>query len=134
MSHHPTTEHPLDRYLLQRDLLSDKAVVGEFGEGSARFTAATAAAVIAAEKLPAASVTASGPTTAASVDATGGGGHTEGPSGQQRETAGSTKEDDSRGLAAFLSTVLKGLADVDEACVTGGEIDWKRFFVCFMAF
>lgn len=88
----------------------------EFGEGTARFSAATAA--IAAERQNAASAGASTPTAPSSACAAGR--QTEGPSEQRLQTAESAKNDDSHGLAAFLCNVLKGLADVDEVCVIGG--------------
>lgn len=87
----------------QRDLLTDKKVVGTFGDGTARFTAATAAAAERAAAAANAVNTSSNPAPSA-------------VSWRAEEESGKGREavDQSGRLAGFLSTVLKGLVDAED--------------------
>eukprot|EP00903_Cladosiphon_okamuranus_P017097 g15753.t1 len=92
---------PTRYFVLTRDLLTDKKVVGTFGDGTARFTAATAAAANAVNPVvnPASNPAPSAVSWRAEDD-----------SAKGREVV---DESESERLAGFLSTVLKGLQVVD---------------------
>lgn len=85
---------------MQHDLLTDKKVAGTFGDGTARYTAAAAAA---AERvaLGSARKPTSKPTSS------------EASRGLDGSTREAKDEGDSGRLAGFLSSVLKGLADAE---------------------
>lgn len=88
--------------LSQRDLLTDVKVAGTFGDGTARFTAAAAAAAERAASTCDNGEPASNPS-CCEVSWGGAGG-----SGNGRED-----RDESARLAEFLSSALRGLADAD---------------------
>ncbi|CAM9204268.1 unnamed protein product [Hapterophycus canaliculatus] len=93
---------PTRYFLLTRDLLTDGKVAGTFGDGTARFTAATAAA---AERVAVTSDKKKPVSNSSSCEVAWG------------AVGGSAKvsedEHESGRLAGFLSRVLKGLADAE---------------------
>lgn len=96
--------------LFQRDLLTDTRLAGTFGDGTARFAAATAAA---AERAAAAagpkSVPNPAPVKPARATETGV------PRGTAAPQEGEgDKEDETTRLAGFLSSVLRGMTDAEE--------------------
>lgn len=96
--------------LSQRDLLTDTRLVGTFGDGTARFTAATAAA---AERAAAAADSKSAPNHApVKADCAA---ETGVPRGSVAPQQGEGyKEDETTNLAGFLSSVLRGMIDAEE--------------------
>eukprot|EP00752_Nemacystus_decipiens_P012162 g10781.t1 len=100
---------PTRYFVLTRDLLTDKKVVDTFGDGTARFTAATTAA---AERAAAANDSAPASKPAPSAVPW----RAEGESSK-----GGEAEDDSGRLAGFLSSVLKGLDDAEDKQQTAEE-------------
>lgn len=95
--------------MFQRDLLTDSKLEGTFGGGTARFAAATAAAAerVAAAKAPNFS------SRSASAEAAEGVSR-DAPRGDAELVTEEQEDDDSRRLAGFLLSVLKGLGDADK--------------------
>lgn len=96
--------------LSQRDLLTDTRLAGTFGDGTARFAAATAAA---AERAAAAAGPKSVPNPAQAKPARAT--ETGVPRGAvaPQEGEGDTEDETTR-LADFLSSVLRGMTDAEE--------------------
>ncbi|CAN0535515.1 unnamed protein product [Ectocarpus sp. 12 AP-2014] len=91
---------PTRYFMLTHDLLTDKEVAGTFGDGTARYTAAAAAAAervaLGGARKPTWKPTSS-----------------EASRGLDGSTRKAKDEEDSGRLAGFLSSVLKGLADAE---------------------
>ncbi|CAM9421976.1 unnamed protein product [Ectocarpus fasciculatus] len=91
---------PTRYFMLTHDLLTDEKVVGTFGDGTARFTAAAAAAAervaLGSNRKPTSKPTPS-----------------EASRGLDGNSVQAKDEEDSGRLAGFLSSVLKGLAGAE---------------------
>eukprot|EP00904_Undaria_pinnatifida_P002092 jgi/Undpi1/11884/HiC_scaffold_4.g01583.m1 len=99
---------PTRYFVLTRDLLTDTRLAGTFGDGTARFAAATAAA---AERAAVAADSKCAPNSAsveAALDA-----KTTATRGSSVRKDGE-KEDENTRLAGFLSRVLKGMTDAEQ--------------------
>ncbi|CAB1120271.1 unnamed protein product [Ectocarpus sp. CCAP 1310/34] len=109
---------PTRYFMLTHDLLTDKKVAGTFGDGTARYTAAAAAAAervaLGGARRPTSNSTSS-----------------EASKGLDGSTRKAKDEEDSGRLAGFLSSVLKGLADAEVEDQEG--IDAKGFATAPMA-
>ncbi|CAM9493820.1 unnamed protein product [Scytosiphon promiscuus] len=105
---------PTRYFMLTRDLLTDGKVADTFGDGTARFTAATAAAV---QRAAVSSDTGKAISDHSSCEVSWG---AAGGPAKGREDG---DEDETKRLAGFLSSVLKGLADAEEEDREGKSAD-----------
>lgn len=106
----PAPPSPLTLWpaLSQRDLLTDTRLAGTFGDGTARFAAATAAAAERAAVVADSKCAPNSASVEAALDA-----KTTATRGSSIRKDGE-KEDENTRLAGFLSSVLKGMTDVEQ--------------------